>query len=153
MKTEGTTGMNNSHNTVNVKEAQGYALFPLLPSLDRTRAMNGATQGTFSQALRQFVGTETWTYAKTMPTWPHEYIVRDRVDETLFVELVSHIRTHGYEGRFYKRPITYYDEAGLTYWTMGSPIDETTIINRCPKENTFEAREKAGTLPESEKKE
>jgi hypothetical protein len=145
--------MNNSHNTVNIKEAQGYALFPLLPSLDRTRAMNSATRGTFSQVLRRFVDTEKWTYAKTMPTWPHEYIVRERVDEPLFVELVSHIRTHGYEGRFYKRPITYYDEAGLTYWTMGSPIDETTIINRCPKENTFEARDKAGTLPESEKKE
>jgi hypothetical protein len=140
--------MNNSHNTVNVTEAQGYSLFPLLPSLDRTRAMNGATQGTFSQVLRHFVDTEKWTYAKTMPEWPHEYLVRDRVDEEMFVAMVRHIRAHGYEGRFYKRKITYFDEAGMTYWTMGSPIEETTIINRCVKENTFEAREKAGTLPD-----
>jgi hypothetical protein len=46
--------------------------------------------------LRTFVRTETWTYAKTMPEWPHEYIVRERVDESLFVRLVEHIRVHGY---------------------------------------------------------
>ena len=48
--------------------------------------------------LRDFVDRETWTYAKTMPEWPHEYIVRDRVDESLFVQLVEHIRAHGYAG-------------------------------------------------------
>jgi hypothetical protein len=87
-----------------------------------------------------------------MPDWPHEYIVRDRVDETMFVDFVTHIRSHGYEGRFYKRPITYFDEGGITYWTMGEPVDETTIINRCVKENTFEARKEAGTLPKQDKK-
>ena len=57
----------------------------------------------FPQELRDFVNRETWTYAKTMPKWPHEYIVRERVDERLFVLLVEHIRTHGYEGNFYRR--------------------------------------------------
>ena len=102
--------------------------------------------------LRDFVIREKWTFAKTYAkTWPHEYIVRDRVDEALFVRLVEHIRAHGYQGRFYSRPITYFDEAGLTYWTMGSPIAETTVINRCPKENTYEERLKNGTLPEQSK--
>ena len=27
------------------------------------------------------------------------------------------------------------------------PFEETTIINRCPKENTYEYRLKMGTLP------
>jgi len=102
----------------------------------------------FPEDLRAFVAEQTWTYAKTMPKWPHEYIVRDRVDEDLFVQMVRHIRTHGHEGRFYSRKITYFDEDGMAYWTMGAPIDETKIINRCPKENTYEARLKAGTLPE-----
>ena len=102
----------------------------------------------FADVIRRFIDTEKWTYAKTMPDWPHEYIVRDRVDETMFVEIVKHIRTHGYEGRFYKRAITYFDEDGTTYWTMGSPVDETTIINRCVKENTYEERLKNGTLSE-----
>ena len=100
-------------------------------------------------ALRAFVDQEAWTFAKTYAaTWPHEYLVRDRVDEDLFAQLVGHIREHGYQGHFYRKPITYFDESGMTYWTMGAPIEETTIINRCPKENTYEERLKAGTLPE-----
>ncbi len=47
--------------------------------------------------LRAFVDRERWTFAKTMPEWPHEYIVRERVDERLFVDLVGHIRAHGHE--------------------------------------------------------
>ena len=97
---------------------------------------------------RDFVDSETWTYAKTMPEWPHEYIVRERVDEDLFVQLVEHIRAHGYEGTFYRRKITYFDEDGLTYWTMGAPVEETTIINRCNKEDTYEVRLAEGRLPE-----
>jgi len=41
----------------------------------------------------------------------------------------------------------YFDEDGLVYWTMGAPIEETIIINRCPKESTYEYRLKQGTLP------
>jgi len=103
----------------------------------------------FPAGIRRFVKEEQWTFAKTYAkTWPHEYIVRDRVDRELFVQLVRHIREHGYQGHFYRKPITYFDEAGMTYWTMGAPIDETTIINRCPKEDTYAERLKNGTLPE-----
>ena len=101
----------------------------------------------FPPELRDFVNREEWTYAKTMPQWPHEYLVRDRVDEELFVQLVQHIRAEGYEGHFYRRKITYYDEDGRTYWTMGAPVEETTIINRCKKEDTYEVRLAKGTLP------
>jgi len=84
-----------------------------------------------------------------MPEWPHEYLVRERVDENLFVRLVRHIRQYGFEGRFYQRTLTYFAEDGLLYWTMGAPIEETTIINRCKKEDTYECRLQKGTLPES----
>ena len=97
--------------------------------------------------LRAFVNAVKWTYAKTMPKWPHEYIVRQRVDEALFVRLVRHIRAHGYEGRLYARAITYYDDDGLVYWTMGAPLEETIIINRCKQEDTYESRLRNGALP------
>ncbi len=101
----------------------------------------------FPDHLREFVDAEKWTFAKTMPEWPHEYIVRERVHEELFVSLVCHIRENGYVGKFYSKYITYYEERGMTYWTMGAPLDETTIVNRCRKEDTYESRLKNGTLP------
>ena len=103
---------------------------------------------TLPDDLREFVGSSAWTFAKTMPDWPHEYLVRDRVDEGLFVRLVEHIRAYGYEGHFYQKAIIYYEEAGMVYWTMGAPLAETTIINRCRTEDTYEERLKRGTLPE-----
>ena len=83
-----------------------------------------------------------------MPEWPHEYLVRDRVDEHLFEALVNHIFEHGKEGRFYHRTLIYFAEDGLLYWTMGGPVEEETIINRCKEEESYENRLKNGTLPE-----
>jgi len=94
--------------------------------------------------LMEFIESVRWTYAKTMPKYPHYYIVRDMVDEELFVRLVNQIRNYGYEGRFYSKPITYYDHDGMTYWTMSASIEETTIINRCRKEDTNKKRLKQG---------
>lgn len=102
----------------------------------------------FSPRIKKFVNTSAWTFAKTMPEWPHEYIVRGKVDEGLFLETVKHIRSHGEPGKFYSRAIVYFEEDRLVYWTMGAPIEETTIINRCRKENTYEERLKNGTLPD-----
>lgn len=101
----------------------------------------------FPDYIRAFVDRELWTFAKTMPEWPHEYLVRCRLDDALFEATVVHIRANGSEGRFYQRPITYFEEGNWVYWTMGAPIEETTIINRCRKEHTYEARKEAGSLP------
>ena len=99
------------------------------------------------RSLRDFVDTAQWTFAKSMPEWPHEYIVQERVDNELFLRLVRHIRQHGFEGRFYQRVLTYFAEDGLLYWTMGAPVEETTIINRCKEEGSYENRLRKGTLP------
>ena len=101
------------------------------------------------KALRDFVDTAQWTFAKTMPEWPHEHIVRERVDEEIFVRMVRHIRANGCERPFYNRTFIYYEEDGLLYWTMGAPLGETTIINRCRKEDSYECRLLKGTLPVS----
>lgn len=93
----------------------------------------------FSDESKGFINSTQWIFAKTYAaTWPHHYIVRDRVDENFFVKMVEHIRRFGYEGQFYKMKITYFDEDGYVYWTMGDPIEEETIINRCKKEDTYE---------------
>jgi len=101
-----------------------------------------------SDKLQNFIKSCKWTYAKTMPKWPHEYIVRGKVDESLFKHLVQFIRANGYEDFFYHKAITYYDHIGLVYWTMGAPIEETTIINRCKKEDSYKYRLKHDNLPD-----
>jgi hypothetical protein len=98
-------------------------------------------------ALRELIDSSRWTFAKTMPDWPHEYIVRKNVDENLFIQLVQHIRAFGYEGKFYRKTITYFDHGSFVYWTMGAPLEETTIINRCKKTDTYEYRFENGALP------
>ena len=106
----------------------------------------------FPGNLKEFIKSCKWTFAKTMPEWPHEYIVRDKVDnKELFESLVRHIRQYGFEGRFYQRTLIYFAEDGLLYWTMGEPIEETTIINRCKEEGSYENRLKTGTLPKQKK--
>ena len=73
--------------------------------------------------------------------------MRERVDEQLSVDLVRHIRTCGREGRFYAKVLVYYEEDGMVYWTMGAPLAETTIVNKCTSEDTYERRSEAGNLP------
>lgn len=115
------------------------------------RGMN-KTNAVLPEDLRRFINDERWTFAKTMPDWPHEYLVRERVDRRLFERVVKHIRSNGYESHFYQKKITYYEEDGLVYWTMGAPVEETIIINRCRKEDSFEARS-AGENVERERNE
>jgi hypothetical protein len=43
---------------------------------------------------------------------------------------VNYIQRVGYEQRFIGRVWTYYDVGVHQYWTMGSPVPETTLINR-----------------------
>lgn len=107
--------------------------------------------------LRDFVDSVEWVFAKTYArTWPHEYIVKDRVDSSIFEQIVAHIRTYGSPGAVYTRTITYYEQRGRVYWTMVPPegdpewypIEQETIVNRCPKESTYEYRRSHGLLPE-----
>jgi hypothetical protein len=46
-------------------------------------------------AARAFIGQCEWTFAKTMPWAPHEYIVRRNVDNDKFVGFVKLIREQG----------------------------------------------------------
>ena len=115
--------------------------------------MNDSVAHPLPKHLQELIAGCTWIFAKTYAdTWPHEYIVRQKVDEASFVNLVSHIRARGYEGRFYEKVMIYFEHEGMVYWTMGSPIERTIIINRCQKEQTYEHRLRCGTLPGQGKK-
>lgn len=109
-----------------------------------------------STELANFIQATPWTFAKTYAeTWPHHYIVKERVDADLFVKLVKHIRKFGYEANFYRSKIIYFEHDGDVFWTMVPPEDspdwyppeDENIINRCPEADTYESRLKNNTLP------
>ena len=65
-----------------------------------------------------------------MPEWPHYYVVRDVQNEKDFVEFFEYIRSNGKPEPFFDKTYIYLEIDGWKYWTMGNPIEETTIINR-----------------------
>lgn len=82
---------------------------------------------------RAFIAASAWTFAKTMPEIPHEYVVRGRTAEPdEFTWMVAQIRAHGFDASFGARTFTYLVVDDHKYWTMGAPIEETTVINREP---------------------
>lgn len=94
-----------------------------------------------TEDLINFVKNSTWIFAKTyVKTWPHEYIVQEKVDNDLFLKLANHIDTFGYEDYFYRTRQTYFEYNGYTYWHMGN------IINRCLNEDTYHQRKIDGRL-------
>ena len=84
------------------------------------------------ERLRNFIARCEWTFAKTMPFAPHEYIVREKCPLTTeeFEYFVNMQREHGVKERWGKYNNSYLYIDDYKYWTMGAPIEETTVINR-----------------------
>ncbi|MBR5687318.1 MAG: hypothetical protein IKX36_05110 [Prevotella sp.] len=82
--------------------------------------------------LREMIERCQWTFAKTMPFVPHEYIVRKEcpLTDDEFVFFVDMQRRYGVKERWGKYNHSYLYIDNYKYWTMGSPYDETKIINR-----------------------
>lgn len=82
--------------------------------------------------LREMVARCRWTFAKTMPWCPHEYIVRGKcpLSEDEFLYFVDMQRRFGIPERWgpYNHPYLHID--GYKYWTMGDTYENTIIINR-----------------------
>ena len=85
--------------------------------------------------IQEFVSKYPWTFAKTYADFaPHEYYVKDKLDEEGkedFVWFVEFIRDYGFTCNFAGKQYIYFELDGHYYWTMGEPIEETIILNRC----------------------
>lgn len=86
--------------------------------------------------IETFINSNTWKYAKSYSSSaPHEYVVRQDIrDQKAFVDFVEYIRANGFRAKFWSLSNIYYEHDGYYYWTMGAPIEETIIINRCKVE-------------------
>ncbi len=83
---------------------------------------------------KDFIQRQKWVNAKTFIRFaPHEYILKNNLveeDQRIFEDFVIFIRENGYKEKFGSRTYTYYNLSKKKYWTMGSPLKKTIIINR-----------------------
>ena len=82
--------------------------------------------------LRSMIARCEWTFAKTMPWAPHEYIVRGKCplteeDFLYFIDMQRRFGVKEHWGNYYN-PYLYIDD--YKYWTMGALLEDTTVINR-----------------------
>ena len=82
--------------------------------------------------IAELLRNEKWTWAKTMPGIPHEYIVRDKclMGEENFLMIVLAQRDLGTNEIWGKYNFPYLYVDGYKYWTMGDTFENTTILNR-----------------------
>ena len=82
--------------------------------------------------LINYISRCKWSWAKSMPNSPHEYIVRGNcaLTDNEFVEFVNLQREYGVHEHWGNYNLQYLYIDGYKYWTMGNPIPETTVINR-----------------------
>lgn len=79
-----------------------------------------------------------WTFAKTMPQWPHEYTVREwqpdlQTDFFAFAELIQRdglLKPWPPEPAVPVYRHAYWELDGWEYWIMGGPVSEAQVINR-----------------------
>lgn len=84
------------------------------------------------ELIKPLVAKCVWKWAKTYRNIPHEYIVRDKcpLSQEEFDYFVGAQRALGIYQIWGKYNFPYLHLDGYKYWTMGSPIEETTVINR-----------------------
>ncbi len=82
--------------------------------------------------IRRMIESCQWTFARTMPEAPHEYIVKGKcpLTDEEFVSFVEMQRKFGVKERWgkYNNPYLYVD--GYKYWTMEASVEDTKVINR-----------------------
>lgn len=75
--------------------------------------------------------TSEYRYARTMQWCPHWYTLREKWKQPVdFEAVVQYIRDHGYDEQFNRKWFVRMNVNDMKYWSMGSPLHETILINR-----------------------
>lgn len=85
-----------------------------------------------SEEFGRFVSEQSWTFAKSMPGVPHEYVVRERsVPGDVYDRAARTVWSRGRMGRWRRHgPKPYFEHDGWRYWLM-TPPGVSTVMNRC----------------------
>jgi len=98
----------------------------------------------------RFVAQAEWIFAKSIPNWPHFYIVQENLpDQAAFRAAKAFVRDCGYVGKFFDLDVSYFDADGWTYWA--SPLaklpESQYMLNKCKTEYSYESCVRSGALP------
>jgi hypothetical protein len=102
------------------------------------------------EEFQEFVCRVDWVFAKSIPNWPHFYIVEEELDDReTYGAARAFIRDNGYDGHFFDLVVRYFALGEWTYWSspLAKPFEEQYMINRCRTEYTWDTLAKAGELP------
>ena len=80
--------------------------------------------------FRSFIRKRRWQEGKADPS--HEYTIREWIPDNVqdFQRAVAIIRKLGEPAKFFSEIFVYLHVDRKKYWTMGSPITDTTVLNR-----------------------
>jgi hypothetical protein len=98
----------------------------------------------------RFAGQAEWRFAKSIPNWPHFYIVEENLpDQASFRRAKAFVRTSGYGGKFFDMDVFYFDADGWTYWAspLANPPESQYMLNKCKTEYSYESCVRSGSLP------
>lgn len=82
---------------------------------------------------RRFIQSVEWTYAKSVPQHPHEYLVHAKVAPELhadFDRFIELIEQHGFRAHFQAQQYTYLEVDGRRYWASRSLFQPGRNLNR-----------------------
>ena len=98
----------------------------------------------------EFVEHADWCFAKSVPNWPHFYIVeKDLPNQVDFRAAKAFLRESGHVGRFFEMDVIYFEAGGWTYWAspLAKPPESQYMLNRCKTEYAYESLARTGGLP------
>lgn len=80
-------------------------------------------------SFSKLIDSVKWTYAKTMPGIPHEYIVTDHYPEKSdeIEKFIEQIQQNGYAKAFYGKEYKYLEIDGYKYWVIENIINRAKI--------------------------
>jgi hypothetical protein len=97
--------------------------------------MIAAEEATLGQQVTAALLASEYKFARTMPTAPHWYTLRDKWTQPIdFETVVQFIRDNGERERYGRTYYTKLQIGSYKYWTMGAPLKATILINRAKVE-------------------
>ena len=87
---------------------------------------------------RGFIDVCRFTVAKTVPANPHEYCLRewlDNANQGFYDRFAKLIKTHGYRGRFLRQTYVYLDVDNWRYWESKTIARTGMILNRAKNDD------------------